>query len=88
MSNTIRLDDYEADIDVEISVNKNIVLKKMDDADILNEIRERNLYSKANPIIFFTAKKDLLKRHLCDILNIGYHIKNNDEILEALKAKL
>ncbi len=60
----------------------------MNDTDILNEVRERNLLSKANPITFFTAEKDLLKRHLCDILNIGYHTKNNDEILKAIKIKL
>ena len=88
MSNTIRLNDYEANIDVEISVDKNVVLKKMNDTDILNEVRERNLLSRVNPITFFTAEKDLLKRHLCDILNIGYHAKNNDEILKAVRIKL
>jgi hypothetical protein len=59
-------------------------ISEIDDSDIIDEVRDRNLEHNFN--FDYGHSGDKLKRHLCDIVGCGYHQYTKDELMEQLKT--
>ena len=85
----------EVDIDVDLDDYFDEFMQDASDEDLIEEIEKRGhrVYKKGIPItpfgeqpVEFNNPTDL-KRHLCDIANVGYCI-SNEELINEIKLKL
>lgn len=79
------------DVEVDLSDYIDVILDLCDDSDLICEIKSRHLFSSietAVPRSTNSLTGNNLRDHLCDILNTGYLIHDNDEIIEMIKQKL
>jgi hypothetical protein len=85
----------EVDIDVDLDDYFDEFMQDASDEDLIEEIEKRGhrVYKKGIPItpfgeqpVEFNNPTDL-KRHLCDIANLGYCI-SNEELINEIKSKL
>lgn len=84
-----------ADVDVYLDEYLDEFLNLASDEDLIEEIERRGhkVYKKESYIIPFGEQPIRydnpadLKRHLCDILNVGYYISDK-ELINELKIKL
>lgn len=73
----VNIDTYvDVELDAEIKVDN--VLLLITDEEIKEEYEER----------YDIIREKNFSRTICDLLEIGYHSCNTDEILEMIKAKL
>ena len=80
-------------VNVDIDLNEHIseFLDCCDDSDLIAEIKNRNIFNQLTHPISLEINNLSginLKNHLCDLLNTGYLIHDNDEIIEMIKQKL
>lgn len=84
-----------ADVDVYLDEYLDEFLDLASDEDLIEEIEKRGyeVYKKESYIIPFGEQPigydnpADLKRHLCDIVNVGYYI-SDEELINELKRKL
>lgn len=84
-----------ADVDVYLDEYLDEFLDLASDEDLIEEIERRGhkVYKKGSYIIPFGEQPIRydnpadLKRHLCDIVNVGYYI-SDEELINELKRKL
>ena len=85
----------EVDIDVDLDDYFDEFMQDASDEDLIEEIEKRGhrVYKKGIPITHFGEQPvefnnpTDLKRHLCDIANLGYCI-SNEELINEIKSKL
>lgn len=77
----------EVEFDMEDYIDD--ILEKLSDEELIKELEDREfvVYETAPLLqIEFNDPTDL-KRHLCDIVNVGYCI-SNEELINEIKLKL
>ena len=77
--------DIEDYVDVDIDVDVDDIIGDISDKDLVDEVIFRDLEIKKDDE---QLENEELRRHICDILNVGYHIFTIDELLTMLKKKI
>lgn len=72
--------------DIDLSDYTEEFLELMTNDELIDELNERNL--SIPTIISKDISISTFRDHLCDLLNTGYLLHNDDEIIEMIKQKL
>lgn len=81
---------FEQEVNVDTYVDASVELD-IDDfiGELTDEELQDELYSRGfKPEKLYTLEKDKLKRHLCDILDVGYHLFSVPELFEMIEKKI
>ena len=82
------------DVDKDVDENIDAIFGEIDDSDLIEEVRERNLSIvkdvDRNSIVEFLQKQPLYELHdiLCDVIGISYYHPKKKEIIEEYIQQL
>lgn len=82
------------DVDVDVDENLEVIFGEIDDTDLIEEVRERNLSIIKNidrsSIVEFLQNQAPYELHdiLCDVIGISYYHPNKKEIIDEYIQQL
>lgn len=79
----------EAEVEIYLKDVKDEVLSKLDTKELIDELKERDICYEEKSEKYYMLDKlyaspDDIRRHLCDIVGVGYH-ESKDSLLNKLK---
>ncbi len=77
----------EVDIDDTVKVYVDDIIEEVDDVDLIDELKRRNLLAEKEYEKPIPKEGTELRKLLCDILDISYH-SSDSNILDGIKERL